>query len=435
MENDVFLIFCCPVLIFLSAIRFSAAADILTSRQSIRDGEMTLVSSGQSFEVGFFSPINSKNRYLGIWFKDIPDTVVWVANRNDPLTDSNGTLSFTSEGNLVLLNQSNSVIWSTNLSRVVRNPIVQLLESGNLVLRDSSTGNSHDVSLWQSFDYPSDTLLPGMKLGQNFLSGFETHLASWKNTNDPSVGDYIYRLHIQGLPQVELVSIVSTPAVRYRTGQWNGAQYSGESMSPSSVSKPMMAYNKTDVYFWYDSLNNNYFTHAALNPSGFVQFLVAKRGSTTWDPMYSIPYDLCDYYGKCGPNGICMVSKAPICQCLRGFQPRSIDQWQIFNWSGGCQRTVGINCSAGEEEGFLSIDGVKLPELLEFSLNENMSLEECQIECLKNCSCTAYANSKVTEGGSGCIMWFGDLLDIRDFQDVKYEQNIYIRVPASEIGM
>lgn len=94
-----------------------------------------------------------------------------------------------------------------------------------------------------------------------------------------------------------------------------------------------------------------------------------------------------------------------------------------------------MNCSAGEEEGFISVDGVKLPDLLNFSLDENMNLEECRAKCLKNCSCTAYANSKVTGGGSGCMMWFGDLVDIREFQHFQYRQDIHIRVPASGLGI
>ncbi|XP_039172149.1 G-type lectin S-receptor-like serine/threonine-protein kinase SD1-1 [Eucalyptus grandis] len=62
-----------------------------------------------------------------------------------------------------------------------------------------------------------------------------------------------------------------------------------------------------------------------------------------------------------------------------------------------------------------------------------MSLGDCKAECLKNCSCVAYANSYVTGGSSGCLMWFGDLTDIREFQEVHYEQDIFVRLPASEL--
>lgn len=55
------------------------------NNQSLRDSKM-LVSSGQYFKVGFFSPVNSSYRYVGIMYNTIPEmTVIWVANREKPL--------------------------------------------------------------------------------------------------------------------------------------------------------------------------------------------------------------------------------------------------------------------------------------------------------------------------------------------------------------
>ncbi|KAL6314027.1 hypothetical protein AAG906_011761 [Vitis piasezkii] len=64
------------------------------------------ISSGQSFELGFFSPGKSENRYLGIWYKSTPETVVWVANRDDPIADSYRVLTITDSGELALFNQT-----------------------------------------------------------------------------------------------------------------------------------------------------------------------------------------------------------------------------------------------------------------------------------------------------------------------------------------
>ncbi|KAK4255700.1 hypothetical protein QN277_008665 [Acacia crassicarpa] len=59
-----------------------------------------------------------------------------------------------------------------------------------------------------------------------------------------------------------------------------------------------------------------------------------------------------------------------------------------------------------------------------------MTLEECKAKCWENCSCNAYANSDIRDGGSGCVMWFGDLIDIRQvpFDD----QHLYIRLASPE---
>ena len=49
---------------------------------------------------------------------------------------------------------------------------------------------------------------------------------------------------------------------------------------------------------------------------------------------------------------------------------------------------------------------------------------------LENRTCRAYANSEVTGRGSGCLMWYGDLIDTTK---AKFHngQPMYIRVPAS----
>ena len=72
--------------------------------------------------------------------------------------------------------------------RVSENPLSQntsalLLDSGNLIIRNEK----FDILL-QSFDYPSDTFLPGMKLGYNLRTGKVWSLTSWKSAEDPSLG-------------------------------------------------------------------------------------------------------------------------------------------------------------------------------------------------------------------------------------------------------
>lgn len=111
---------------------------------------------------------------MGIWYKKSPDTVVWVANRNTPIHDPHGILAISNNRNLVLLNQTNGTIWSSNMSRQIKNPVAKLLDTGNVVLRDNFSSNTCEGNyMWQSFDYPSDTLLSGMKVGWNLKTGQE----------------------------------------------------------------------------------------------------------------------------------------------------------------------------------------------------------------------------------------------------------------------
>ena len=118
---------------FLIFTSFSHAADFITRTQSITDGK-TLLSSGQTFELGFFSPGKFNSRYLGIWYQTAPNAVIWVANRNSPLTDSYGQLTISNKGSLVLLNRTKSIIWSSNSSHTGKNTVAQLVDSRNLIL-------------------------------------------------------------------------------------------------------------------------------------------------------------------------------------------------------------------------------------------------------------------------------------------------------------
>nr|KAJ0202362.1 hypothetical protein LSAT_V11C600340540 [Lactuca sativa] len=115
----------------------------------------------------------------GIWFRKISTgIVVWVANREFPIPNKTGTLKINRKGHLSLSCCGDTLIWSSNSSVFVRynnNPVAQLLDTRNFVVKDGSSSSSSSFNktnfLWKSFDYPSDTLLAGMKLGMDFVTG------------------------------------------------------------------------------------------------------------------------------------------------------------------------------------------------------------------------------------------------------------------------
>ncbi|KAK4286015.1 hypothetical protein QN277_002632 [Acacia crassicarpa] len=116
----------------------SSTPDMITPSQPRRDGHNeTLISEGRIFEAGFFNPVNSKRRYVGIWYKNIPErTVVWVANRGKPHHDAWGVLQIDSDkGILRILDSKGIETWSSNNAskQLADNPVLQLLDSVNLV--------------------------------------------------------------------------------------------------------------------------------------------------------------------------------------------------------------------------------------------------------------------------------------------------------------
>ncbi|KAK3199330.1 hypothetical protein Dsin_022745 [Dipteronia sinensis] len=410
------------ILVFI--LGTSAVPDTITPSRSIKDGE-TLVSAGGTFELAFFSPGNSTRRYLGIRYKVVLNqTVAWVANRETSLTDHSGVLNVTQKGILVLLDSMNRRIWSSNTSRTAKNPVVQLLESGNLVVKDGNDDDPRNF-LWQSFDHPTDTLLPGMKLGRNFVTGLDKYLSSWKSSEDPAPGKFSLWIDPQGFPQLVLRN---GSALRYRAGSWNGIRFTGTpKLSPNPEFLYRFELNKDEVYYKVDeqgSLKSRLF----LNQSGFIQRLVRSNQSKFWTLFYDAPEDQCEIYSFCGAHAACKTDRSSsVCVCLDGFEPKS-PEWRMSNWSKGCVRKTELNCKKGDE--FRNYTGLKLPDTSNSTFNTSMSLHECGQKCLKDCSCTAYANSNISQEGSGCLLWFGNLTDM-----ILYDQggqNFYIRMAAIE---
>ncbi|GKV15825.1 hypothetical protein SLEP1_g26574 [Rubroshorea leprosula] len=169
-------------------------ADTIAPGQTMRDGVVTLVSAGGTYEFGFFSPGNSKSQCLGIWYRNIATkTVVWVVNREAPISGSSGVPNMTSQGTLLLSDGTNSIFWSSNTSRTPQNPMSQLLDSGNLVVKDGDDAAAGNI-LRQTFDHPSDALLHGMKLGRKFITGQDRILSSWKSADSPARVFFTYEI-------------------------------------------------------------------------------------------------------------------------------------------------------------------------------------------------------------------------------------------------
>ncbi|CAK9138690.1 unnamed protein product, partial [Ilex paraguariensis] len=401
------------------------ARDSLTPYQTLWHGE-TLVSENQRFELRFFSLGSSGPglMYLGIWYKDIPGTVVWVANRMNPLPVSAG-LVFDINGSLVLQDVAGNIFWISNTTKTVHRPILKLLDSGNLVVR-GSRNLPDDGNFWQSFDYPGDTLLPGMKLGWDLKAGLDRMMTSWKNIDDPSYGEFLLSLESLQSPQLVLKRNLIHQA---RWGPWDGKRFSGSNaFRTNPVFKAMYYVNADEVYYTYEVLDDSTILRLVMTPLGNIQFLQWKNKSREWISIVSLNKDSCDRYGSCGPYGICDADD-PSCQCLDGFTANSPKDWWRMDCRGGCRRNYELNCSDGD--GFVKFKGLKLPD--NSTVWRSLSSEECGNKCLEECNCMAYTNLDVYGNGSECVVWLSDLFDIRNFPHGGDE--LYIRMAHGELGM
>ncbi|XP_028081931.1 G-type lectin S-receptor-like serine/threonine-protein kinase RKS1 isoform X1 [Camellia sinensis] len=436
-ENWVFNIIL-PLFLFFG---FCKSRETITPTQPIKDGDL-LVSNNETFALGFFSPGNgtSNRRYVGIWYHKISkQTVVWVANRDNPINGTSGAMSIDQHGNLVIYSNDNSqnvILWHTNVSAPVmatsNSHSARLLDSGNLMLlfQGSDTKNESFVA-WQSFDYPTNTLLPNMKLGLDRRTGLDRFLTSWKLKDDPGTGEYSYRMVPSGLPQLVLYK----GSVKLHR------------ILPGISSK--LADNSTNFMFnlrlsYIDDPEEVTMAYVLVNGSSlskiFVEELVGRlkmdtwvdvegQGKGKWVEFYSTPNERCDNYGLCGAYSYCDDSKLPAefeCTCLPGYEPKSTNQWNLRDASGGCvEKGLGM-CRNGE--GFVKVEGEQIPDTSWAHVVPQLSMNECEAMCLMNCSCKAYTSV----ADSGCITWYGDLMDVRKYDSALLEW--YIRVDADELG-
>ncbi|GAB4831067.1 hypothetical protein Ancab_005079 [Ancistrocladus abbreviatus] len=424
------LLLCCMI---LWQFCVTVATDTIVASQVLSVGQ-TLVSAGQIFELGFFTPVNSSKRYIGIWYKNIsPRTIVWVANRESSLavTDNSAILTIGKDGNLRLLDGKQSTIWSTNISTQVNSSSAVLSNTGDLILQDTVSGGT----LWESFQDPCNVLLnTNMMLGVNTKTGEKRSLTSWKSEDDPSPGNFTGGL----LPQTPVQAFVwKGSAIHWRSGPWNGVKFVGVE-GPDAEFTNIFAIQQNNqvgtVYLTFIAYSNSSVYMMRLLPSGSLEFLLWEQSgqlNVTW----VAPASACEVYGTCGPFGVCNSHEFPICKCPKGFVPKSNEEWSKGSWSSGCvrrtellcQKNVSGNLGSGREEidGFLTLNGMKLPDGYHYLYSKDV--EACQNWCLDNCSCTAYAYVN----GIDCLVWIGELKDMQKF--MISGEDLFVKLAHSEL--
>ncbi|KAL0535111.1 hypothetical protein IC582_029434 [Cucumis melo] len=422
------------LLLLLSLTCFSSricyGGDTITSTNFIKD-PATIISSNSVFKLGFFTPSNSTHRYVGIWFEKIsPQTVVWVANRDTPLNNISGIFTISNDGNLVVLDSANIILWSSNISSsssAANNTIAQILDTGNLVLKDTSSG----VIIWESFDHPSDKFLIPMKLMTNKRTNEHVGLTSWNSPSNPSTGNFTFLLDVRNIPEAVVLNGGKT---YWRSGPWNGQSFIG---IPEMYSVYLSGYSL--------SIQNQTYTLSVatnIESQQIVCLFISSQGNfeqrnwddekKQWNTSWVSPKTECDFYGTCGAFGICNAKTSPVCSCLTGFKPKQEKEWNQGNWSSGCVRKTTLKCenqlnnnTDAKEDGFLKLGMVKVPFFAEWS-NAPVSIDDCRLKCLRNCSCSSYA----FENGI-CMHWINDLIDIQQFDGVG--ANLYLRIASADL--
>ncbi|MCD9641565.1 hypothetical protein HAX54_027793 [Datura stramonium] len=363
---------------------------------------------------GFYCNDQRAECLLGIFFA-FPDTssterkfmdsqLVWSANRDHPVKE-NATLQLSRDGNLVLADSDGTLVWSTNTAgKSVAG--LNLTETGNLVLFDKA-----NRTIWQSFDHPTDSLLPG----QSLVSGKKL-IASDSATN-----------RSQGLFSLTIINgswatyIDSDPPQFYYASPYMDSPYSSfdgqtlTALQDPSTSPPQFMKLGPDghlrVYQWEER---------ALDWKEISDLLTPYAGNCGY-PM------ACGRYGICTSNGQC--SCPPEENFFRPFNERKKDL--------GCSQLTSINCNSSRYHSFVELGNTTY---FAFELNseltssmlrfEGKKLEDCRRACLRNCSCKAVVFRYDSDGArSGSCLLLNEVFSLIGNEDGT--ERVFLKVQNS----
>ncbi|KAF7829858.1 G-type lectin S-receptor-like serine/threonine-protein kinase [Senna tora] len=391
------------IFLFFSAISAYTFSDYINpnftaSNVKFIDNSGTFLSSPNgTFEAAMFNPAAQQTNFYLCVIHVASNTIIWSANRDAPISDS-GQMNLTIEG-ITIVDQDGIPKWSTP---PLNSPVyaLQLTDSGNLVLLDRS-----NVSLWESFHYPTDTIVIGQQLPVGSL------LSCGVSDSDLSTGDYKLR-------------ISTSDAIL----EWHGQTYWKLSMVANAFRDTnymveYMAVNSTGLnLFGSDGtvtvtvlkvvLPLADFRIAKLASNG--QFIVRSFSGNNWKQEFVGPEDGCQTPFICGSVGLCTddtttgTSSTPTCSCPPNFRAGSNNFSACVPSNGSYSLPRACNSS---------LSYLKLGSGMQYFTNiysdpvrYGVNLTVCQDLCSRNCSCLGifYENSSgscyVLENELGSIM-------------------------------
>lgn len=207
-------------------------------------------------------------------------------------------------GDLRLLSTTGAVVWSSGTAnRGVSHATLD--DSGNFILKNGS------VSIWSSFDHPTDTIVPSLNFTAEMIL---------------EAGSYSFALMTTG----NLTLKWNNSVVYYSSGL--------NSSVSANLSKPYLSLQSTGVLNLFDpklpkpviiAYSGDYgdsgdiFRFLKLDGDGNLRIYSSSMGGNTVTVRWAAVSDQCMVFGYCGNMGICRYNdSSPICGCpSQNFEP------------------------------------------------------------------------------------------------------------------
>ncbi|KAF3654309.1 putative protein TOPLESS-like [Capsicum annuum] len=321
-----------------------------------------LDSEGGKFKLGFYSIQQTDKYYLGIWYAGDPQNKkLWIANPNTPILNNSGLLTIDTTGTLKITSGGKTVV---NIAPplLTGSLIARLQDSGNLVLQDETRNNT----LWQSFDHPTDSLLPGMKLGYNLTTKRNWTLTSWLSDSIPASG--AFTLGLESLQDAFQLVIRRRGEVYWTSGAWRNQGF--PFLSTLNDSSNIYKYNlnlvseKDGAFFQFDAPEGSY-PSLELFPNGAIVGGEDRR-------VYALYNEFCYGYES---DGGCVTSQLPECR------------------------------KDGDKFDQKSGDFIDRSNTNDYD-NASLSLGDCMQKCWEHCSCVGF--TMLNSNRTGCTIWNGN---------------------------
>ncbi|CDP12775.1 unnamed protein product [Coffea canephora] len=343
------------------------------------------LSPSGTFAFGFYKKADGFAVSIWLQTKTPEPIVTWTANRDDPPIPSDAYLELSREGRLLLWTKQSVGDILYNLTKPATS--VSLLDSGNLVFYNGSN------VLWESFDYPTDTILGGqvVPLGYTFFSS--------ASAADQSRGRFILVFQVDGNLVAYPVNVTTAPAYSYSSTGTSGWTNGGEQL---------VLTERGHLYLNLTSrINDSVHTIAQSSHNQSQQKTVYRAtfdidgnfrlylhnfessGNSTMRKLWSALPNHCEVRGYCGVNAYCSfdATTGNDCFCFPGFI--YFDPKKKFL---GCYRNFAYERFCGKEE---TSQPYNYTQLKNMSIGgypygkSAMAQEECCQSCMNDCNCWA----------------------------------------------
>ncbi|XVF39865.1 hypothetical protein PTKIN_Ptkin01aG0067000 [Pterospermum kingtungense] len=417
------------VILILSLIQScslsSSSSDNLRSglSLSVETKADVLISLDGTFSAGFY-PVGHNAFSFAIWFNkpSCTDncTVVWMANRDYPVNGKLSKLSLTEHGNLILTDAGRITVWSSDTVSDGSPPSLKLYDTGNLILQDLK-----GAILWQSFDSPTDTLLPLQQLNKH------TKLVSSRSQSNYSSG--FFNLYFDSDNVLSLLYKGPEVSSIYWPYPWLLSWEAGRSTNNNSriaELDQLGKFSSTDN-LTIKSTDYGLRIHRRLKIDfdGNVRIYSLNEREEKWVVSWQAYLRTCKIHGICGPNSICrsFPSYGRKCFCIPGYKMKNHTDWSL-----GCEPDFDVSCNESEA-GFVRLRHTEFYGY-DYVVYTNNTVEMCKNLCSQQCNCKGFQfRFHKTHDPYGTYCYLKSELR-NGYQEPFFNADIYLKLPKANIS-